>query len=116
MRYRLASEFEQAMNAPAAGDALRILSSGFYGVALQGVPETVKSAESLFPVELAMKRYLASRNLSVFAGYPFHTGTLLAYLNLKLYETQDIRGIVLAKRDGMAADKIRDYLITYAVS
>ena len=115
IRYRLASEFEQAMNAPTAGDALRILSSGLYSVALQGAAETVKSAGSLFPVEVAMKRYLASRNLSVFTGYPFHAGTLLAYLNLKLYQTQDIRGIVLGKRDGMAADKIRDFLITYGL-
>jgi len=116
IKYRLASEFEQAMNAPTSGDALRILSSGFYSVALQRAAETVKSVGSLFPVEVAMKRYLASRNLSVFAGYPFHAGTLLAYLNLKLYQTQDIRGIVLGKRDGMAADKIRDFLITHGLS
>jgi len=116
IRYRFASEFEQAMNAPTAGDALRILSSGFYSEALQKAAETVKSVGSLFPVEIVMKRYQASRNLSVFTGYPFHVGTLLAYLNLKLYQTQDIRGIVLAKRDGMAADKIRDFLITYGLS
>jgi len=116
IRYRLASEFEQAMNAPTAGDALRILSSGFYSVVLQRAAETVKSVGSLLPVEVAMKRYLASRNLSVFTGYPFHAGTLLAYLNLKLYQTQDIRGIVLGKRDGMAADKIRVFLITYGLS
>jgi len=116
IRYRLASEFEQAMNAPTVGDALRILSSGFYSVALQRAAGTVESVGSLFPVEVAMKRYLASRNLSVFMGYPFHAGTLLAYLNLKLYQTRDIRGIVLGKRDGMAADKIRDFLITYGLS
>ena len=113
--YRLASEFEQAMNAPTAGDALRILSSGFYSVALQRAVETVKSVGSLFPVEVAMKRYLASENLSVFTGYPFHAGTLLAYLNLKLYQTQDVRGVVLGKRDGMTADKIRAFLITYGL-
>lgn len=113
--YRFASEFEQAMNAPTAGDALRILSSGFYSVALQRAVETVKSVGSLFPVEVAMKRYLASENLSVFTGYPFHAGTLLAYLNLKLYQTQDVRGVVLGKRDGMTADKIRDFLITYGL-
>ena len=116
IRYRLASEFEQALNAPTAGDALRILSSGFYSAVLQRAAETVKSVGSLFPVEVAMKRYLASRSLSIFAGYPFHAGTLLAYLNLKLYQTQDIRGIVLGKRDGMVADKIRDFLITYGLS
>jgi len=113
--YRFASEFEQAMNAPTAGDALRILSSGFYSVALQRAVETVKSVGSLFPVEVAMKRYLASENLSVFTGYPFHAGTLLAYLNLKLYQTQDVRGVVLGKRDGMTADKIRAFLITYGL-
>jgi len=116
IKYRLASEFEQAMNAPTAGDALRILSSGFYSEALQRAAETVKSVESLFPVEIAMKRYLASRNLSVFTGYPFHAGTLLAYLNLKLYQTQDIRAIVLGKKDGITADRIRDFLITYGLS
>ena len=115
IRYRLASEFKQALNAPTAGDALRILASGFYSMALQRAVETVKSVGSLFPVEVALKRYLASRNFSVFMGYPFHAGTLLAYLNLKLYQTQDIRGIVLGKRDGMAADKIRDFLITYGL-
>ena len=116
IRHRFAIEFEQAMNAPTAGDALRILSSGFYGVVLQRAAEAVKSAGSLFPVEVATKRYLASKNLSLFTGYPFHAGTLLAYLNLKLYETQDIRGMVLGKRDGMAGEKIRDFLITYGLS
>lgn len=116
IRYRLGLEFESSLNMLTALDALRTLATGYYSNPLLDIISICEGEETILPVELALKRYYLRENLKVFGGYPFHVGTLLAYLNLKYYEVRDIRAVIVGKFNRLPPEKIKDVLILYGFS
>jgi V/A-type H+-transporting ATPase subunit C len=113
IRYKLGSEFESALNMLTALDALRILATGYYSNPLLDTLSICEEEGTILPVELALRRHYLKENLKVFAGYPFHVGLLLAYLNLKYYEIGDIRAVIVGKFNRLPPEKIKDLLTLY---
>lgn len=116
IRYRLGFEFESSLNMLTALDALRTLATGYYSNPLLDIISTCERGETILPVEIALKRHYIKENLKVFGGYPFHVGTLFAYLNLKYYEVGDIRAVIIGKFNRLPPEKIKDLLILYGFS
>jgi len=116
VQYRLGFEFESSLNMLTALDALRTLATGYYSNPLLDTIPICERKETILPVELALKRHYLKENLKVFGGYPFHVGTLLAYLNLKYYEVGDIRALIVGKFNRLPPEKIKNLLILYGLT
>ena len=54
--------------------------------------------------------YFIRENTRVFLSYPFHIGTVLAFLNLYLAEIQNLKAVLIGKVENVPANKIRENL------
>ncbi|MEM3755265.1 MAG: V-type ATPase subunit, partial [Candidatus Bathyarchaeia archaeon] len=115
IKYNLGEEIEKAIKALNHLESIDELIAGYYKKHLLEYSELVKKEKDVSIFEVGLKRFSAITNLSSFLGYPFHAGVIVGYLNLKMYEAQDIRAILLGKRDGLENERIKKSLIMYGL-
>jgi len=113
--FRLDAELSKSVHASTVWEALKILASGTYGKILRELIAVCEQKNSVFLAEMALKRLLATENLATFMGYPFQVGILLAYLNLKFYETKDLRAVLIGKFNDISAERIAELLVLYGL-
>jgi len=117
VRYNLLDkEIEEALKALNNLDSINALIAGYYKKPmLLEYSELARKENDVSIFETGLKRFLAILNLSSFLGYPFHVGIIVAYLNLKMFEGQDIRAILIGKRNGLENERIKKSLIMYGL-
>lgn len=117
VRYNLLDkEIEEALKALNNLDSINALIAGYYKKPmLLEYSELARKENDVSIFETGLKRFLVILNLSSFIGYPFHVGIIVAYLNLKMFEGQDIRAILIGKRDGLENERIKKSLIMYGL-
>ncbi|MEM3061788.1 MAG: V-type ATPase subunit, partial [Candidatus Bathyarchaeia archaeon] len=113
--HNLDREIEEALKALNYLDSIDALVAGYYKRHLLEYSEQAKKENDVSVFETGLKRFSAISNLSSFVGYPFHAGVMVAYLKLKMFEAQDIRAILLGKRDGLENERIKKSLIMYGL-
>lgn len=107
------SNFKVALRSPSPTDALRALTPGYYEHILAKLLVLCETEKSFSPVEIGFKRYLTNEYLTTFQGLRFHAGVILAYLNLKFYEINDLKAIAVGKANNLSADRIKQTLILH---
>jgi len=112
IQYKLDQELESAIESTATTEAGQALASGYYRRVVSQAVDECERKRTLLPFELALKRFLAERCSRTFIGYPFGIGPILAFLNLKYLEAQDIRTIFLGKRDRVSNESLRSLLVS----
>lgn len=97
--------------APSMVKALEFLKDTPYG--LFAVKASKEPSRALFRLEVGFKRYLAQESERVFLGDWFHIGTLIGFLNLKLYEVLDLIAMFNGKVEGLDLKKVKEALILH---
>jgi V/A-type H+-transporting ATPase subunit C len=115
IKYNLSEEIERALKASNYLESINAFMAGYYKKHLLEYGELAKKEKDVSIFEIGLKRFSAISNISSFIGYPFHAGVIVAYLNLKMLEAQDIRAILLGKRDGLESERIKKSLIMYGL-
>ncbi|MEM2851020.1 MAG: V-type ATPase subunit, partial [Candidatus Bathyarchaeia archaeon] len=103
--------FENALRAPSAMSALRLITTGYYEKLLSSLLIQCETQKSFLPLEVGFKRYLAHEYLKSFEGLRFHAGLIISFLNLKMFELEDLKAIILGKANNLPAEYIRNMLI-----
>ena len=79
---------------------------------LENINNLLQQPEHGLPVlEVLIQRLLADQCRSVFSGYPFHVGLLLACLVLTEIEIRDLTVLIEAKSAHMPYDGYAPYLV-----
>ena len=103
--YKLKKEIDASLGIDDPLEAYKQLASGHY---IGKLPLRVNSIEE---VEKAVKKLIINESHKIFVTYPFHTGLLYAFMNLKYYEVKDIRTILMGKYLNIKEDFIREHLL-----
>jgi V/A-type H+-transporting ATPase subunit C len=105
--------FENALRSPTAMAALRLLTTGYYEKLLSPLLIQCETKKSFLPLEVGFKRYLAHEYLKSFEGLRFHAGLIISLLNLKKFELEDLKVIIIGKANGLSAEYIKDMLVLH---
>ena len=109
--YRIGDAIAEAINTGSATNALRAFSKTVYASSVDRFLDTFKEGDSLYPLDVLLRRQHAASCLSAFTGFPFCAGLPLAFAYLMNYEGLDLQSIVFGKRDGLAMERIEQFLI-----
>ncbi len=109
--YNMKNNLAQAMTSSTLLEVLRFLSVRPYVGLCNRIREIIEDDRSLVEVEQLVDIYLAHQDSKVFIGYPFHIGTVLAFLNIFYVEVRNLKTIFVGKIDGVPVEKIRKFLI-----
>ena len=109
--YRIGDAIAEAINTGSATNALRAFSKTAYASSVERFLDTFKEGDSLYPLDVLLRRHHAASCLSAFTGFPFCAGLPLAFAYLMNYEGLDLQSIVFGKRDGLAMERIEQFLI-----
>ena len=111
VNYRIGEAIVEATNAGSTTNALRAFSKTVYASSVERFLDTYKEGDSLYPLDVLLHRQHATSCLSAFTGFPFCAGLPLAFAYLMNYEASDLQSIVFGKRDGLAMERIEQFLI-----
>jgi vacuolar-type H+-ATPase subunit C/Vma6 len=111
VNYRLGDALTEALSSDSTTNALRAFSKTIYGDIISLLLEKYKEGDPLHLLEVALRKRHAENCLSTFCGFPFCAGLPLAFTYLINYEASDVRSIVSGKQDGLAAEKIEQFLV-----
>ncbi|WP_309492555.1 V-type ATPase subunit [Candidatus Hecatella orcuttiae] len=112
--YRISREgLEKASAAPTEKEAVKVFASGYYVNQLSPLLSAYEVKGDLSIFETVFKRFHAGECERVFISPFFHLGEVLAYLYLKLYEVQDLIAILIAKQEGLPAEKTKPHLVLH---
>lgn len=109
--YQLKKNLERAKESKTMLEALRFLSIRPYVEIVNRIWEIIEENRSLANAEHLVDEYFTREDARVFIGYPFHIGTVLAFLNLLSVELRNLKVILVGKVEGVSADKIRELLV-----
>jgi vacuolar-type H+-ATPase subunit C/Vma6 len=115
VNYRLRDVLVEATNAGSVVNALRAFTKTAYASSVERFLDTFKDGDSLYPLDVLLRRQHAARCLSAFTGFPFRAGLPLAFAYLMDYEMADMRSIVFGKRDDLPMERIEQFLILQKV-
>ncbi len=107
VNYGLGQSFDELPEASNVQNVTRILEKTRYAHILETA--TTDAAA----VEFALNRSHAMTCVNTFAGSPFNVGLALAFLFLKNYELRDLFGLINAKANNVASERILQSLILY---
>lgn len=107
VNYGLGQSFDELPEASNVQNVTRILEKTRYAHILETI--TTDAAA----VEFALNRSHAKTCVNTFAGSPFNVGLALAFLFLKNYELRDLFGLINAKANNVASERILQSLILY---
>jgi vacuolar-type H+-ATPase subunit C/Vma6 len=93
--------------------ALRLMTTGYYKKLLSPFLIRCETQKSFLPLEVGFKRYLAREYLKSFEGLRFHAGLIMSFLNLKMFELEDLKAIIIGKASGLSADHIKGILVLH---
>jgi len=111
VNYRIGDAKAEAINTGSATNALRAFSKTVYASSVDRFLDTFKEGDSLYPLDVLLRRQHAASCISAFTGFPFCAGLPLAFAYLMNYEGLDLQSIVFGKRDGLAMERIEQFLI-----
>jgi V/A-type H+-transporting ATPase subunit C len=109
--YRLRDALVEATNAGSTMNALRAFTKTVYSSSVERFLDTFKDGDSLYPLDVLLRRQHAASCLSTFSGFPFCAGLPLAFAYLIGYEMSDVQSIVVGKRDDLPIERIEQFLI-----
>jgi vacuolar-type H+-ATPase subunit C/Vma6 len=113
--YRLRDALVEATNAGSTMNALRAFTKTAYASSVERFLDTFKDGDSLYPLDVLLRRQHAASCLSAFSGFPFRAGLPLAFTYLMGYEMSDLQSIVFGKRDDLPMERIEQFLILQKV-
>jgi len=111
VNYRLGDALSEAADSGSTTNALRAFTKTVYAGSVERFLENFKEGDSLHPLDVLLRKRHATGCLSAFSGFPFCAGLPLAFAYLTGYEVSDLRSIVSGKSDGLATDRIEQFLI-----
>ena len=92
-------------------ERVRILQSGYYKDLVSRSWEAYELQESLGVFEHNAHIQIRTDSEEALIGYPFHFGIVLGFLNLKWYETLNLKAVMNGKADNIDPNIIRRSLI-----
>ena len=108
VNYRLgAAELDSMIELASVGEQLRQVLATYYGRTFKGVSLDALARFEVSSIETAFDRYLAKECFQAFSGSRFTAGLAVAFLFLKRFETNDLKGIIAGKAKGVAPKEIR---------
>lgn len=110
VNYRLGEALPEAVSSGSTTNALRLFTKTIYANPVEKFLGTFKEGDSLHPLDVSLRRRHAVRCLTAFTGFPFCAGLPLAFAYLMSYEVSDLRSIISGKRDGLAREKVQQFL------
>ncbi len=97
-----------------AAATLKKLSSTVYGPILEDAADKYEKTNSLLPIELALKAYLAKQSQNIMIEHPFRLGFILGYMTLKELEIQNLKSICVGIAGTLPSEKIEETLVMLA--
>ena len=82
-----------------------------YGKLVAEAWDSYQMHPSLYAFERTFNRHILTESKNAMLGYPFHFGVILGYLNLKWYETLNLKAIMHGKAEGLDPTIIRRTLV-----
>ena len=111
--YKLKVSLDEIAKTRNAGELLNIFSGTPYKELAQQARELYEKEPDITQIENLADRQIAHLSFREFAGYSFHIGVALAYLNLKFYELRNIKASVIGKYEKIPTQRIRNVLIFF---
>lgn len=111
--YKLKISSDEIAKTRNVGELLNIFSGTPYKDVAQQARELYEKEPDITQIESLSDRYIAHQSFREFAGYSFHIGIALAYLNLKFYELRNIKASIIGKYERIPAQRIRNVLIFF---
>lgn len=111
LQFHLGPTLVEAAESGSTVNSLRAFEKTAYGSVISPFANSFKEGESLYALEVSLKRHHAKRCAAVFQGFPFVPALPVAFTYLKGYELGDLITILNGKRDGLSEDGIRSSLI-----
>jgi V/A-type H+-transporting ATPase subunit C len=108
--YRLKFGLDEIAKARNVEELLGIFSGTPYKDVAQQARELYEKEADITQIESLADRYIAHLSFREFAGYSFHIGIALAYLNLKFYELRNIKATIVGKHEKILSQRIRNAL------
>jgi vacuolar-type H+-ATPase subunit C/Vma6 len=110
--YRLSRTLcKEALHARSFEDRVKKLQESPYKTMIAQSWEVYQQFESLYTFEHAFHKQIQIDSTDALLGYPFHFGIVLGYLNLKWYETLNLKALMNGKADNLDPGVIRRVLI-----
>ncbi|MFX1474205.1 MAG: V-type ATPase subunit [Promethearchaeota archaeon] len=101
----------RAMQAKTLEEVVRVLNEGLYSKQITKGWEAYEQHGSLHAFEHVFHQHLRQASIDVMLGYPFHFGIILGYLNLKWYETLNLKAVMHGKAEDLDPHLIRRTII-----
>lgn len=112
VEYRLPLDLcRAALQARSFEERIRKLQEGYYKDLITQSWEAYEQFKNLVVFERAFHKYIRADSIHAMLGYPFHFGVILGYLNLKWYETLNLKAVMHGKADNLDSNIIRRALI-----
>jgi vacuolar-type H+-ATPase subunit C/Vma6 len=108
--YRLRFSLDEITKTRNVGELLNIFGATAYKEITQQARELYEREPDITQIESLVDRYVAHQSFKQFAGYSFHIGIAVAYLNLKFYELRNIKASVIGKYENIPVQRIRNIL------
>jgi vacuolar-type H+-ATPase subunit C/Vma6 len=102
---------EDAIQAQTLEESVRLLKNSRYGTLVTQAWEAYEHYHTLRAFEQGFHQRIRTASRDAMLGFPFHFGVLLGYLNLKWYETLNLKALINGKSEGLDAPTIRRALI-----
>ena len=109
--HRLKKSLDEAMELESAFEVTRILMVRPYEKIVNQIREILEENRSLAEAEHLIEDYFTRANLRVFMGYPFHIGTVLAFLNLFNAELRNLKSILIGIDEQVSSSRLRESLV-----
>jgi V/A-type H+-transporting ATPase subunit C len=102
---------KEALQARSFEERVRKLQESSYGSIISEAWEAYEVYQTLFTFEHVFHKQIRNDSIDALLGYPFHFGIVLGYLNLKWYETVNLKAVMNGKADHIDLNMIRRVLI-----
>lgn len=109
--HKTVSIAREVLTARNLDEVISMLSATPYRELAHRVKEAYDKSPTISSIEHAFEEYLIQTSYLSIIGFPFHIGTVLAYLDLKYYELRNIKIILVGKKEGVSPTTIRELLI-----
>ncbi len=90
---------------------IRVLQESHYGPLVKQSWEAYEQFQTLHVFERSFHQQIQATSKDTMLGYPFHFGVILGYLNLKWYETLNLKALLNGKAENLEPHIIRRALI-----
>jgi vacuolar-type H+-ATPase subunit C/Vma6 len=95
-------------------DIIRQAAGTPYQKVLAHVGQSSVSTLEISLVETSLNRFIATRCFTAFAGWRFYAGVVVAFLMLKLFETNDLKAILTGKAKSIPPSVIWKDLVLHS--